>query len=133
MLHRPPRRRLQTGAGALAAILLLGALPGAALAQSQRRQKTKNEWRNLAYLSGGLAAFGLIKNDPTLSFVGAAGALYSVSRYEKDRKSQSKAARARASLFSNRYITRDGHRYYRRTMIANGKKYYQFERARDRR
>ena len=121
--------------GALAAIVLLGAIPGGALAQSreqQRRQSTKNDWRNLATLAGGLAAFGLIKNDPTLSFVGAAGALYSVDRYEKDRKSQDKGARARARLFSKPYIIRDGQRYYRRTMVDKGKKYYQFERSRER-
>ncbi len=123
--------------GALAAIALLGAVPGGALAQNRRqqqqRQKTKNDWRNLATLAGGLAAFGLIKNDPTLSFVGALGALYSVDRYEKDRKSQDKGERARASLFSKPYIIRDGQRYYRRTMIDNGERYYQFERSRNRR
>ncbi|MCX6367319.1 MAG: hypothetical protein NTX57_11500 [Armatimonadetes bacterium] len=70
----------------------------------------------------------MIKNDPTLSFVGAAGALYSVDRYEKDRKSQDKGERARASLFSKPYINRDGERYYRRTMISKGEKYYQFKR-----
>jgi hypothetical protein len=119
--------------GALAALVLLGAVPSGAWAQSRReqeqRQKTKNDWRNLSILSGGLAAFGLIKNDPTLSFVGAAGALYSVDRYEKDRKSQDKGARARASLFAKRSFNRDGHRYERRTMISKGKKYYQFRRA----
>jgi hypothetical protein len=122
--------------GALAALALLGVAPGGAQAQSRResqqRQKTKNDWRNLSILSGGLAAFGLIKNDPTLSFVGAAGAMYSVDRYEKDRKSQNKGDRARARLFSKPYINRDGQRYYRRTMVDKGEKYYQFERSRGR-
>jgi hypothetical protein len=35
-----------------------------------------------------------------------------VDRYEKDRKSQDKGERARASLFSKPYINRDGERYY---------------------
>ncbi|WP_309722268.1 hypothetical protein [Armatimonas sp.] len=123
-------KTIQLLGGALAALALLGAAPSSALAQN--RQKTKNDWRNLSIISGGLAAFGLIKNDPTLSFVGAAGALYSVDRYEKDRKSQDKGARARARLFSKPYIIRDGQRYYRRTMVDKGKKYYQFERSRER-
>lgn len=114
--------------GALAAITLLGAFPGATLAQD-KRQETKNDWRNLAALAGGLTAFGLIKHDPTLSFVGAAGALYSLDRYEKDRKSQDKAARTRASLFSRTYFYRDGHRYERRLVTSKGHKYYRFKRV----
>ena len=118
----------QQVSGALAALLLLSIVPGTVLAQSNR-QKTKNDWRNLATLAGGMTAFGLIKNDKTLSFVGAAGALYSADRYEKDRKSQDKAERTRAALFSKRTIYRDGKRYTRRTVIRNGHKYYRFRRA----
>ena len=116
--------------GLLVALLLLGTFPGATLAQ-KNRQETKNDWRNLAALAGGLTAFGLIKNDKTLAFVGAAGALYSVDRYEKDRKSQDKAARTRASLFSNGTIYRDGKRYERHTVTRNGHKYYRFTRAKN--
>ena len=129
-MHTKTRRLL---GGALAAIALLSVAPGTTLAQNRRqqqqRQKTKNEWRNLSFLSGGLAAFGLIKDDPTLSFIGAVGALYSVDRYEKDRKSQNRGSRARANLFSKPYIVRDGQRFYRRTMVSKGEKYYQFERS----
>ena len=95
-----------------------------------RRQSTKNDWRNLATIAGGLTAFGLIKNDPTLSFVSAAGSLYSLDRYEKDRHSQDQAARVRASLFSEPYLYRDGQRYQRRVVKSKGEKFYQFRRAR---
>ena len=96
--------------------------------EAQRRQHAKNEWRNIGLAAGGLSILGLLKNDKTLTFVGAAGALYSASRYEKDRKSQSKAARARAKFFSRRTFYRDGHRYDRHTVVKNGKKHYQFVR-----
>ena len=99
-----------------------------AYAQSayERRQKTKNEWRNIAIASGALAVLGLIKNDSTLTFVGAAGALYSAHRYEQDRKSQNSMNRFRANVFSRPYFTRDGYRYTRHTKWKNGKKYFYF-------
>lgn len=97
--------------------------------QSKRRQETKNEWRNIAIGSGVLGILGLLKKDSTLTFVGAAGALYSAHRYEQDRKSQSKLDRARASYFSKPYFVRNGVRYNRKTVKKNGKTYYQFVRA----
>lgn len=95
---------------------------------SDRRQQTKNEWRNIAYLSGGVALLGLIQKDNRLVFAGAAGALYSLHRYEQDRKSQSQIDRLRASYFSRPYFERDGRRYDRRLVTKNGQKYYQFVR-----
>lgn len=92
----------------------------------ERRQKTKNEWRNIAIGSGALAILGLINKDSTLTFAGTAGALYSLHRYEQDRKSQNKMNQFRASVFSRPYFTRDGYRYTRRTKWKNGKKYYYF-------
>lgn len=97
-------------------------------AQSKRRQQTKNEWRNIAILSGAVAALGLLEKDNRLVFAGAAGALYSLDRYEKDRKSQSKIDRARASYFSKGSFYRNGKHYTRRTVKKNGKTYYQFVR-----
>ena len=111
----------------LAALAALSILPGAAQAQSSR-QKTKNDWRNLTIAGGGAALYGLLKHDPTITFLGAAGALYSANRYEQDRKSQSESARARASLFDRKYFERDGHRYERRETVKNGHKYYYFAR-----
>jgi hypothetical protein len=103
-----------------------------AYAQSEydRRQQKKNEWRNIAIASGALAVLGLIRNDSTLTFAGAAGALYSAHRYEQDRKSQNSMNRFRANVFSRPYFTRDGYRYTRKTKMKNGKKYYYFTKAR---
>jgi hypothetical protein len=97
--------------------------------QSKHRQSTKNEWRNIATAAGALAVLGAIKHDNTLMFVGAAGALYSLDRYEKDRKSQSRTDRLRAAYFSKRSFVRDGRQYKRKTVVKNGHKYYQFVRV----
>lgn len=98
-------------------------------AQIKRRQKHKNDWRNIAIGSGILGVLGLLNNDKTLTFAGAAGALYSLHRYEQDRKSQSSLNRARATYFSKTHFYRNGVRYNRKTVTKNGKKYYQFVRA----
>jgi len=118
---------------ALAAATVTGILPGAAYAQGYRqeaehRQQTKNDWRNLAIAAGGVGVLGLLKHDPTIAILGGAGALYSLNRYEQDRKSQSDAARARAELFSHPYFYREGRRYDRRTVVRDGHRYYQFVR-----
>jgi hypothetical protein len=91
-----------------------------------RRNSTKNEWKNLAIGSGLIGVLGLLTKEPTLTFAGAAGALYSAYRYEQDRKSQSQMARARAYYFSQPYFYRDGHRYERRSVTKNGQRYFQF-------
>lgn len=95
----------------------------------QRRQDKKNEWRNIAYVAGGLGVLGLLKNDKTLFFAGTAGALYSAHRYEQDRKSQNKLQRTRAAYFSRSHFYRDGKKYVRKTTWKNGKKHYYFARA----
>ena len=97
--------------------------------QTSHRQKTKNDWRNLGYLSGAAGLLGLLKGDRTLMFVGAAGAFYSLTRYEQDRKSQSRTNRARAAMFGKKSFTRDGVKYVRHMTTRNGKKYYYFARA----
>ena len=97
---------------------------------AERRQRTKNEWRDIAIASGAVGVLGLLKNDRTLTFVGAAGALYSTYRYEQDRKSQNSLDRARAAYFSRPEFYRDGIRYERRTVDRNGERKYQFVRAR---
>jgi hypothetical protein len=124
------RNHIKIAAASLAAIVSVGVLPGAAFAQSreemERRQKTKNDWRNLAAVGGLATLFGLLKNDKTIMFAGAAGGLYSLNRYEQDRKSQSQMSRARAAMFSRPYFDRNGKRYERRLITKNGQKYYQF-------
>jgi hypothetical protein len=97
--------------------------------QSKRRQEKKNEWRNIGIGSAAIGLLGLLKGDSTLTFAGAAGALYSANRYEQDRKSQSRTDRARAAMFQRRSYTRNGVRYVRKTVYKNGKRYYQFVRA----
>jgi hypothetical protein len=97
--------------------------------QLDQRQKKKNEWRNFAYAGGALALLGLLNKNSTLTAVGAAGALYSAHRYEQDRKSQSSMQRQRAQLFSRTSFVQNGHRYNRKTVWKNGKKYYTFVRA----
>jgi len=96
---------------------------------SHHRQQTKNTWRNVAIGAGAVGVYGLLKHDNTLAFAGAAGALYSASRYEHDRKSQSRIDRARYSYFSKDHFYRNGHRYNRRTVTRNGHRYYQFVRG----
>lgn len=122
---------------ALGAILSLGIAPVAANAQStrdlerliDRRQDKKNEWRNIAIGAGALGIYGLLKKDNTLFFAGTAGALYSLNRYEQDRRSQSDLQRLRADYFSRPYFIRDGVRYDRRLVNRNGQRYYQFVRT----
>ncbi|HWA82041.1 MAG TPA: hypothetical protein VG820_01305, partial [Fimbriimonadaceae bacterium] len=93
------------------------------------RQETKNEWRNLAIVSGLVGVIGLLEHDKTLVFAGSAGTLYSLYRYEEDRKSQNRLARARAFYFSHPYFVRNGHRYNRRLVVRHGQRYYQFVRG----
>jgi len=125
------------GAGLLGLIAAAGVMmapissvaQGSLEEQSKRRQEKKNEWRNIAIGSGAVGLLGLLKHDNTLTFAGAGGALYSLNRYEQDRKSQSKIDHARAAYFSKPYFYRDGKRYVRKSVTRNGKKYYRFVRA----
>jgi hypothetical protein len=94
-----------------------------------RRQDKKNEWRNIAIAAGAVGVLGLLQKDNTLFFAGTAGALYSLHRYEQDRKSQSQLNRARANYFSRTHFYRDGVRYDRKLVKKNGKQYYQFVRS----
>ncbi|MBX3119508.1 MAG: hypothetical protein KF784_10610 [Fimbriimonadaceae bacterium] len=93
------------------------------------RQKTKNEWRNIAIGSGIVALIGLSEKNGTLTTLGTVGALYAASRYEHDRKSQSKLQRERAALYSRERFTYKGKRYERKTVMKNGKKYYKLVRC----
>jgi len=130
------KRNFASGLLSIALIFAIGA-PTVAPAQSLKdleklighRQDKKNEWRNIAIAAGAVSVLGLLRKDNTLFFLGAAGALYSLDRYEKDRKSQSKLNRAKAAYFQKGSFTRDGHTYKRRLVKKNGKQYYQFVRV----
>ena len=95
---------------------------------SRHRRETKNEWRNIAAGAGALGVLGLLSGDSTLGFLGAAGTLYSLNRYEQDRRSENRTDRLRAEYFSRPYFYRDGVRYERRLVDRDGRRYYQFER-----
>ena len=101
------RRRF---AGFVAAFMVLGvlSLPITASAQTLRqqsaqRQKTKNEWRNIALGAGAVALYGLLKKDNMLTLGGAAGTAYSLYRYEQDRKSQSSIDTRRDRRYGRSY------------------------------
>jgi hypothetical protein len=106
---------------------VLPAIPVSAQS-SHHRQQTKNNWRNAAIGAGALGVAGLLTHNSTLAIVGGAGSLYSLSRYEHDRKSQSKADHDRAAMYGRSSFTRNGHRYHRRTVTRNGHSYYTFDR-----
>jgi hypothetical protein len=118
----------------LAALTMGGAVlaPVTADAQTwrQHRAQKQNEWRNIALGSGAVGLLGLLTHDNTLTFGGAAGALYSYYRYDQDRRSTDRQSRLRAEYFSRPYFYRDGVRYDRRTIWRNGQRYYQFYRHR---
>lgn len=120
-------KQILTSLVAVSAVCATTLMPMHADAQSNR-QKQKNQWRNIGIGAGAVGLYGLLKGDNTLALVGAAGALYSADRYEKDRKSQSKHDRARAQMFQRGSYTSHGHRYVKKTVIKNGHKYYQFVR-----
>lgn len=71
-----------------AAVAVPTFLPADAMAQTSRRQKSKNQWRNLGYAGAALGVAGLITKKPLLTGIGVAGGAYSAYRYEQDRKSQ---------------------------------------------
>lgn len=140
-------KRISSIRGATAAMALCtlaGVLPTAALAapgrferrsdrtsvrqEAQNRQNTKNQWRNLAIAAGGAAAYGVIAKKPVIALAGVVGALYSLNRYEQDRKSQDSAARDRADLYSRSEYYHNGNRYERETVTQYGQKYYRFVR-----
>ena len=67
-----------------------------------------------------------LNHDDTLFFLGAAGALYSIDRYDHDRYSDDPCCRLRAEYFSHSCFYRDGRRYDRETVTRHGDRYYRF-------
>ncbi|HEX5324808.1 MAG TPA: hypothetical protein VFW40_13555 [Capsulimonadaceae bacterium] len=101
------RTRMWTVIALIAVFAVTALLPTVAFASASSRQKNKNTWRNLAIGSGVVAGYGLLHHNSTATVLGAAGAAYSLNRYEQDRKSQSAHDRARARYWHRRYP----HRY----------------------
>jgi len=112
--------------GTLAFLASAILVPATANAQNWEREKTANEWRTIASISGAIGILGLLNHDDTLTFAGAAGALYSSYRFNEDLKSMDRHARLRAEYFDRDCFYRDGHRFERREVWRNGQKYYQF-------
>ncbi len=94
-----------------------------------RREETKQEWRNIGKAAGFLSLLGMLDRDRTLVFAGQVGSLYAAYRYDEDRRSQDRIARARAYYFDQPYFYRDGNRYERHTVYQGGQKFYRFERC----
>ena len=122
--------------GGIAFIFSTVAMPILAEAQGKHRNdqsnnstQAKDEWKSIATISGAIGILGLLTKDNTLAFAGAAGALYSMSRYNQDSRSNNKQDRARAEYFKHDHFYRDGVRYNRKTVTKKGQKYYQFSRA----
>ncbi len=85
-------------------------------------QKRKNNYRNLGIGSAVLGGAGLLKGNKTLGVLGAAGAAYSASRYEKARHRQSQTTHKR-DVRHHRQVgnfTRNGRKYYE----YHGHEYY---------
>jgi len=95
---------------------------------SRHRNETKNEWRNIAIGAGAVGALGLLEHDNTLAVLGGVGALYSLNRYDQDRRSEDRTDRLRAEYFNRSHFYRDGVRYDRHTINRDGQRYYQFKR-----
>ena len=126
--------RIALGLATIAVAATLTSAPTVASAQSnseqsRHRQQTKNDWRNAAIASGILGAVGLVKHNDTLAIAGLAGAVYSASRYEHDRKSQSNIDRRRAATYGKKTVWMHGHRYVRKTVYTHGEKGYKFVRG----
>jgi uncharacterized protein YcfJ len=107
-----------------------GLIAPLAVLGSDSRQKNKNNWRNGAIAGGVIAGYGLLKGNKTAAVLGAAGAAYSASRYEQERKHQDarKHARARYHRGGGNYI-KYGKKYY----MYQGKMYYKDLKTGDRR
>lgn len=114
--------------------LLIGAMAVPATVDAQRsttrkinqRQKTKGEWQKAAYAGAAVALLGQLNKDKTASYIGAAGALYSLYRYDQDSKSQDKLRRQRAAFYKRSYYYKNGVRYDRKIVTKSGHKYYTF-------
>ncbi|CAN5663148.1 hypothetical protein BH11ARM2_BH11ARM2_00010 [soil metagenome] len=89
-------------------------------------RSSSNDWRNIAIASGFLGVIGLLEKDNYLAFTGLTGALYSLDRYDNDRRSGNRLDRARAAYFARPYFYRNNVRYERVIIVRGGHRYYQF-------
>ncbi|HVT13697.1 MAG TPA: hypothetical protein VHE55_15640 [Fimbriimonadaceae bacterium] len=66
---------------AIGAVLMVPSLAGA---QNWHRSNQKDQWKDLAIGAGAIGLIGALSHNDTLTTVGAAGALYSLYRYDSD-------------------------------------------------
>ncbi|HWA82513.1 MAG TPA: hypothetical protein VG820_03705 [Fimbriimonadaceae bacterium] len=66
---------------AIGAVLMVPSLAGA---QNWHRSNQKNQWKDLAIGAGAIGLIGALSHNDTMTAVGAAGALYSLYRYDSD-------------------------------------------------
>src|SRR5579871_6156699 len=97
-------------------LLATGVLGIASVATSfgqdiNHRRHTEDQWRNLTYGSAALGALGLLGGNGTMTTIGAAGALYSASRWQADMHSRNRMERQRAEIFRHDHFMSGGHRY----------------------
>lgn len=118
----------------LAATVAFGAVaPVIAPAQSlediiRRRGQKENEWRNIGLGSAGVALAGILLKNNTLTYAGVGGGLYSLYRYNADKRSRNAAERRRAQFYSQPSRVYQGKRYKRVKVKRNGQQYYQYVR-----
>lgn len=98
--------------------------------ERDRRQSSKNQWRNLGIAGGVAGVAGLLTGNRTLTALGLGGGLYSAYRYEQDRKSQNRLERNRYDLFRRPSFDYNGHHYTRRERFQGGQRHYYFHRDR---
>ena len=80
------------------------------MAHADSTQSNKNTWRNLGIAGAAVAGLGVLHHNSTETLLGAAGAAYSASRYEQERKSQD----ARVRWRRNHGYVYYHHRWHRR-------------------
>jgi len=113
---------------AVAAVGLMSIAP--MTASAQHRHQTKEQWKEFTIGSAALGALVLLSHNGTLTTLGIGGALYSAYRYDQDRRSSDPHRRRVAAYYSRTSFTHNGHRYERRLVTKNHKKYYTFVRVR---
>ncbi len=108
-------KKTQFGLWAVTALFAAGlCAPLSVCADGGSVQKRKNNYRNLGIGAAVLGGVGLLKGNKTLGVLGAAGAAYSASRYEKARHRQSQTTHRR-DVHHHRQVgnfTRNGRKYY---------------------
>ena len=120
------KRFMKIGTLALLAVALT--VPATAGAQQRRRQQTRSEWQKLSYAGAALGILGQLSKDKTLSYLGTAGGLYSLYRFNEDSKSINRSRRERATFYNQDHYDMNGQHWNRVVVTRHGRQYYKFVR-----